>query len=416
MPRLRFCLLLLLLWPGFLIGQEKPVLVTFLNVGQGDAILVRSPEGQTALIDSGPGVDIVGLLRNHGVDTLNLAVISHPHADHIGGMWQVLQSIPIRFYMDNGQPYTTTTYSAVMGELQDHPEITYLEATPRTLNLGSVVLHVLPNLDDASSNENNRSVGTVLEFGEFLGFLSGDSERSELFHFLQAGVVPDVSFLKAPHHGSDNGFTEAFLQASRPEVVVISVGAGNPFGHPGQAALRAYQAHADQLLRTDLHGEVTIAGYLDGSYEVALGGEVVEEGRGETSQYLGRVAPLPTPGEGAKERTDAGAAETISMTVFADAPGNDHQNLNGEYVVLTNPSALAIDLTNWVLCDLAEHCFTFPSGAQIAPEGQVFLFTGHGQSDRTRFFWGSSSAIWNNSGDTATLFDQGGRMIVQHVY
>ena len=83
-----------------------PVRVTFLDVGQADAILVRSPEGQTALVDAGRG-EPLRTLRELEVEQIDLLVATHPHADHIGGMAGVINSIPVRFYMDNGQPHTT---------------------------------------------------------------------------------------------------------------------------------------------------------------------------------------------------------------------------------------------------------------------------------------------------------------------
>ena len=241
-------------FPSALPAQEDPVLITFLDVGQGDAILVRSPEGQTALIDSGPGFDIIPSLTRLGVDTLDLLVASHPHADHIGGMWQVLQALPVRFYMDNGQPHTTATYRAVMRELQSRQEVTYLQATPRTISLGSTNLHVLPLPEYPGSNLNNASIGLVVEHGSFLAFLSGDSERSELGHFLRVDAVPDVTLLKVPHHGASDALSRQFLDVASPELIVISVGRGNSYGHPNPGALFAYESYAEYLLRTDLHG------------------------------------------------------------------------------------------------------------------------------------------------------------------
>ena len=251
-------------------GQEG-VQVTFLDVGQGDAVLIRASEGQTALIDAGPGVDLSRTFARWGVDTIDLAVASHPHADHIGGMWSVLRSVPVRFYMDNGQPHTTATYSVVMQTLRDRPEITYLEAVPRMIQLGSVTIHVLPLPQYSGSNLNNRSIGLVVEYGEFRAFLSGDSERPELQHFVNSGVVPDVTVLKAPHHGSDDAVSDSFLSVSNPELIVISVGRGNQYGHPRPSALYAYNRYAEQLLRTDLNGEVTVWGHQDGTYQVITG-------------------------------------------------------------------------------------------------------------------------------------------------
>lgn len=251
------------------LADQPFVQITFLDVGQADAVVVRAPEGQTALIDAGRADPLV-LLAQLGIEQIDLLVATHPHADHIGGMTRVLNALPVLFYMDNGKTHTTATYQRLLIALQRRPEITYLAAEPRTIGLGSVALEVLPLPQADAVDHNNRSVGLIVTFGEFRVFLSGDSEVDELRHFLAEGVVPDVTVLKAPHHGSDNGYTREFLEAARPEVVVISVG-GNSYGHPGLGAMAAYESAADAVYRTDYDGHVTIRGYRDGRYEVLSG-------------------------------------------------------------------------------------------------------------------------------------------------
>jgi len=255
----------------------KSVRVTFLDVGQADAILIRSPEGQTALVDAGRSSP-VPTLKELGVEEIDLLVATHPHADHIGGMTDVINSIPVRFYMDNGQPHTTATYQNLISTLQERTDITYLAAEPRTITLGSAEIEVLLLPSANSTNLNNRSVGLVLRYGSFLAFLSGDSEVQELSFWVQHGLAPDVTVLKAPHHGSHNGFTWEFLQTAQPEVVVISVGT-NSYGHPRPEALQAYSSVAEVVLRTDHDGQVTIVGYKDGRYEVVLGQETILTGQ-----------------------------------------------------------------------------------------------------------------------------------------
>jgi beta-lactamase superfamily II metal-dependent hydrolase len=258
--------------------QDDPfVQITFLNVGQADAVIIRAPEGQIALIDAGRS-NPLQLLDDMDIDQIDLLVATHPHADHIGGMADVLNAIPVRFYMDNGQPHTTATYRRLLFTLQQLTDVTYLAAEPRRISLGSAELEVLPLPAIDAVDHNDRSVGLVLRFGAFTAFLSGDSEVKELTHFLRQGGVPDVTLLKAPHHGSDNGFTLDFLRTSRPEVVVISVG-GNSYGHPRPGAVSAYEAVAEGVYRTDFHGHVTVLGYEDGRYEVLAGQDVVASGR-----------------------------------------------------------------------------------------------------------------------------------------
>jgi competence protein ComEC len=130
---------------------------------------------------------------------------------------------------------------------------------------------------------NNRSIGLMVRFGAFQAFLSGDSEAEELAWFLEHDAVPDVTLLKAAHHGSDNGLTAAFLERARPEVVVVSVG-NNGYGHPMPGALDAYASYAREVYRTDLHGAVTVHGHRDGSYEVITeAGEAAARGRAQAT-------------------------------------------------------------------------------------------------------------------------------------
>lgn len=247
-------------------AQTGSVELIFLDVGQGDAIVVRSPEGKVALIDSGNDPGIVYLLRHHGIDSIDIVIASHPHADHIGGMPAVLASFPVRFYMDNGVPHTTATYRNVLWAVRNS-DVTYLEATPRTIELGSIDIHVLPPMP-GGDNLNNQSIGLLVEYGEFKALLTGDSEIAELNHFMSLDVS-DVTLLKAAHHGSRDAVSPAWLSRTKPEVVVISVGGGNPYGHPHEWAMRYYRAASDATYRTDLHGEVTIQGNVDGTFVVS---------------------------------------------------------------------------------------------------------------------------------------------------
>lgn len=402
---------------------DTTLAITFLDVGQGDAVLIRAPEGQTALVDAGPG-DVVPLLREMGVDGIDLLVATHPDADHIGGIADVIGSLPVRFYMDNGQPHPTATYGRLLAALETRPEITYLEAVPRTISLGSAEIEVLPLLPRTTTDTNNRSVALVVRFGSFTALLSGDSEVRQLTHLVGQGVVPAVTLLKAPHHGSDNGFTWPFLEAAQPEVVVISVGR-NGYGHPRPAALRAYAEVGATVLRTDLAGHVAIVGYKHGDFGVVRGEQVAllmraggERGAigdvvavAEEDAVIGAGAAAVAPGAGA-----AASGADLRLSVFADAPGNDNRNPNGEYVVIQNLGTVAQAIGGWRLCDLANHCFSFPTGAVVAAGATITLYSGPGRSDGSRYHMGYRRAVWNNNGDTATLYDERGAVVVAYVY
>lgn len=266
-PRLclSFVLLTLAARPLFASQPADSLSIVFLDVGQGDATLVRSPEGKTALIDAGPDDRIVRQLERLGLDSLDLVVASHAHADHIGGMEAVLRKFPVRYFMDNGVPYTTPTYRALMREVV-RSDVVYLQAVARTIELGALRLSILPPLPDGEG-QNDRSLGIIVEYGEFRALLPGDSEIRGLNHFLALGV-PKVAVLKAAHHGSRDAVTPAWLMATAPDVVVISCGKDNAYGHPHPRALRYYEAKAQEVYRTDRDGEVSLRAAADGGFMV----------------------------------------------------------------------------------------------------------------------------------------------------
>jgi beta-lactamase superfamily II metal-dependent hydrolase len=245
--------------------DSATVRIWFLDVGQGDAAVIRSPGGRTVMIDGGRSARrVLPMLDALGVDTIDLMVASHAHADHIGGLDAVLLSRPVRYFLDNGRPYTTATYRSLM-HVVESSNVTYLEATPRTIALDSVTLRVLPP-PPGEESQNNSSVGLVFEHGGFRALFVGDAEQPELNHFLGVGV-PRIAVLKASHHGARNGLTPGWVYATRPRVVVISVGR-NSYGHPDPTALRYYEAYAEAIYRTDQHGTVMVEGRRDGSFEV----------------------------------------------------------------------------------------------------------------------------------------------------
>ncbi len=264
----------------------------FLDVGQGDGILIRNG-GKTVLVDASETDGIATQLRALGVTGIDLAVASHNDNDHIGGMDAVLSTFPVRYYLDNAFPKTTRIQRRVLDLVHEH-NVQYLQPTARTIELGDARLVVLPPGIPQGGSQNDHSVGLLLERGAFKALLTGDSERRELAAWLREADIPDVDVFKAPHHGARNAFLQAWLNRTRPEVVVISVGLGNDYGHPHAEALRGYGRAAHTVLRTDVNGAVTVTVDAAGCYEVRA------ERRGSAPVARGGPASCPTATE---ERT-----------------------------------------------------------------------------------------------------------------
>jgi beta-lactamase superfamily II metal-dependent hydrolase len=273
---MRYALILIWALAPPLAAQQLEI--HFLNVGQGDAALIRE-SGKTALIDAG-SAGVVSYLREFQIDTLDLVVASHNHADHIGGMTGVFGSAVVRFYLDNGVPHTTATYQRTIQAVRAS-RAQYLTATSRTITLGAARLHVIA--PPPGRDHNNSSVGILVEYGQFRALFTGDSEQDELRYWLSTDTIPQVHVVKVAHHGSWNGTTAEWVAATQPAVAVISVGK-NGYGHPSPQVITQWQDAGARVYRTDYDGSVLILANDDGSF-------VVTTDRADTSGVI-RLSPF----------------------------------------------------------------------------------------------------------------------------
>ena len=263
---IRVAAALCLLWPA------RPVLaqaveIRFLDVGQGDAALIRSGDC-AALIDAGMDDDVSRRLVELGIEQLDYLIASHNHRDHIGGVGEVTRVAKVALYIHNGRLERSQTqrFTLAMLARQGAP---VRVASLDTLPCGDARLIVRASpLTGTTSEQNDQSVIVRLELGEFSALFTGDSGVEQLNAMLAAGWGRPVTVLKAAHHGARDGVTPLWIGRVRPDVVVISAGAGNAYGHPDPAALRYYLAGGRDVYRTDRDGEVVIQGEASGQFAV----------------------------------------------------------------------------------------------------------------------------------------------------
>ena len=257
--------------------------IHLIDVGQGDAIAVRLPDRRWILFDAGRswrGGDagrrvVIPYLRRRGGE-LFAFVLSHPHSDHVGGAGSVIRWLTPRVFWDAAYVAANEDYLSAL-RITSSSRTTWRRVHPgETVPLGGVVMQFLaPDSVWASTldDPNEASTVAVLRYGNVTLMLTGDAEKAEEEWLVaKYGVRLRSTILKVAHHGSKTSSTPIFLDAVKPKVALISVGAGNRYGHPSPDVVAELLARGTTVLRTDLHGHVVLS--TDGK-------DLVVEARGE---------------------------------------------------------------------------------------------------------------------------------------
>lgn len=245
---------------------------TFLDCGQGDAIVLKVPSGKIYLIDAGPndkeyggnfdaGQEVVApYLASRNTKEIEAILISHLHLDHYGGVAAVISSFTVREIVDSGRRSKAPPYLKLMKEAA--AKNIFRKAVRQGDNLNwdpELKVEVLWPPEGFKGSDNDSSVGLRITHGKNTFLFPGDAEREAEAEMVKAygpGLRSDV--LKAPHHGSRTSSTEEFLDAVNPRLAVISCGKKNAYRHPYPAVLERFEKREISFYRTDLDGTVEI--------------------------------------------------------------------------------------------------------------------------------------------------------------
>lgn len=240
--------------------------IYFLDVGQGDSEYIKLSSGEDILIDGGPDDKVLqelGKVMTFGDRRIDLVVLTHPHADHLTGLMDVINRFEVGEIWESGVEYPSTIYNAWKSEIQNK-NITnkFVSAgEEKSFNNSTIkfkVLYPLSSLRNKTiDNVNNASVVTRLDDNKFSAIFLGDAETE-----VQKQIAPKMqktTVLKTGHHGSRNGTVEEMLKITRPAIAIISAGKNNKYGHPHAETLNLLKSYAVQIYRTDQNGTVEVS-------------------------------------------------------------------------------------------------------------------------------------------------------------
>ena len=235
--------------------------VHFLDVGSADAIILHCGE-TTILVDAGTvdcGTEICRYLRRMGVETLTLAVNTHPDKDHLGGFVQVPREFPPQAYWEPEVPESlipaSEEYSLTRAALEEMDIPVSQVGAGTSLSLGPMTLEVLGPVSQPDGSNNGSLVLKVSYEGKAI-LLMGDAEEPEEEAILNSGVDMGCDVLKVGHHGSKTSTSAQLLQQARPQYAVISAGSGRP---PNEEVLQRLQENRAEVYRTDTQGNIVLS-------------------------------------------------------------------------------------------------------------------------------------------------------------
>lgn len=244
---------------------DKQLILSALDVGQGDSILIQMPGGENILVDGSTGKKarvIEDVLHKKGINSLDMVVLTHPHDDHLGGLLQVMTDIKTKSVLDSSFPNTSPQYLNFLRLIQKNKIKYFAARAGEVFKFGPVNVQVIAPFNEeitgTESDANNNSVVLRVVYGNTSFLLMGDAafEEEEKILSFWKNIKSDV--IKIGHHGSRTSTCDDLLRSVSPKEAIISVGAQNRYGHPSNSTLERLFSRAIKVFRTDQSGAIVL--------------------------------------------------------------------------------------------------------------------------------------------------------------
>lgn len=240
-------------------AANKTLKISYIDVGQGDSELIQS-NGQNMLIDTGTSESQYALstyLKNAGVKEINILVLTHPHADHIGRAAKIIDDYKVDKVIMPKIIDNTKTFKNVVQSMNYKKLKATVPATGSSFKLGDATCNILAPNSSKYDNLNNYSVVIRVVFGKTSFMFDGDAEVQSEQEMIAKGYVVNTDVLKLGHHGSRTASSDTFLNKVKPKYAIISCGKGNDYGHPHDETIKKLLSRHITFYRTDVNGNIT---------------------------------------------------------------------------------------------------------------------------------------------------------------
>jgi competence protein ComEC len=374
------------------LANLKKLTAHFIDVGQGDSSFIVTPNGKTILIDGGKdsaGEKVVSYLRSAGVTTIDLLVATHPDADHIGGLADVINAFTINKVLDSGRAHTSQTYIDYIHLINAKNIPFQIAAEGSLISLDDEIQMIVLNSGTGDEDNNESSIVIKMNYGQIDFLFTGDAEIEP-----EAGMTEtynvEAEVLKVGHHGSNTSSSQIFLNEVKPKVSILSYGEGNSYGHPHAEVVNRLKSIGSNLYSTAVSGDIVVS---TNGETFSVSTKPLQTGGGTTPSPAPTPTPAPTP-----------SSNTVDLVSV---------NRDTEIVTLKNTGKTNITMTGWKIVSVeGNQTFHFPTGYVLKPGAIVYVKSGRNALHKppTSLLW-SNAYIWNNSYDPAQLYNGSGALI-----
>lgn len=240
------------------IPTTEELKVYYIDVGQGDSILIDLGETEVLIDGGGKSPGVVAYLNEYVDGAIEVMVATHPHADHIGGLIAVLDSFIVEEIWLNGDTSNSKTYQEFMSRVNTEGASINEALRGQSIEVGNLSFFILHPIKPLVDDTNNNSIVLRLSYGSVDFLFTGDAKKEAENSMLEAGLTVQADILKVGHHCSRTSSSAHFIEAVKPEIAIYMAGEGNRYGHPHQETINVLTEYGAKVYGTDVNGNIII--------------------------------------------------------------------------------------------------------------------------------------------------------------